>query len=111
MTTSAPGFTEQRTSNVVVEVNEATEVTPHLTTGAESTVVEVTAEAPVLNFETAEYGGHLTNQEIENIPVNNRRWSTLALLTPGVVVDTSGFGLLSFHAISPLLNNVDCRQL
>ena len=104
---SAPGFAEQRSNNVIVEVNEATEVSPHLTTGAESTVVEVTSEAPVLNLDSAEYGGHLTNVEIENIPVNNRRWSTLALLTPGVVVDTSGFGLLSFHAISPLLNNVE----
>ncbi len=107
VTVSAAGFSEVRSSNVTVEVNLATEVSPHLSTGETSTVVEVTSEAPVLNFESAEYGGHLTNQEIENIPVNNRRWSTLALLTPGVVVDTSGFGLLSFHAISPLLNNVE----
>ncbi len=107
VTVAAPGFNEVRSNNVVVEVNLATEVSPHLVTGAESTVVEVTSEAPVLNLDSAEYGGHLTNIEIENIPVNNRRWSTLALLTPGVVVDTSGFGLLSFHAISPLLNNVE----
>ena len=103
----AAGFSEVRLSKVVVEVNLATEVSPHLTTGEQATVVEVTAEAPVLNFESAEYGGHLTNVEIESIPLNNRRWSTLALLTPGVTVDTSGFGLLSFHAISPLLNNVE----
>ncbi len=107
VTVSAAGFSEVRSNNVTVQVNLATEVSPHLTTGAESTIVEVTSEAPVLNFESAEYGGHLSNQEIENIPINNRRWSTLALLTPGVVVDTSGFGLLSFHAISPLLNNVE----
>ena len=107
VTVSATGFSEVRSTNVVVEVNVATEVSPHLAAGEASTVVEVTSEAPVLNFESAEYGGHLSNQEIENIPINNRRWSTLALLTPGVVVDTSGFGLLSFHAISPLLNNVE----
>jgi hypothetical protein len=107
VTIKAPGFSEQRQSKVVVEVNLATEVSPHLTTGETSTVVDVTAEAPVLNFESAEFGGHLTNIEIESIPVNNRRWSSLALLTPGVVNDANGFGLLSFRAISPLLNNVE----
>ena len=107
VTISAAGFAPVREEKVTVEVNEATEVSPHLSTGESSAVVEVTAEAPVLNFESAEYGGHLDKVEIESIPVNNRRWSSLALLTPAVVNDANGFGLLSFRAISPLLNNVE----
>lgn len=107
VTVSAPGFSALKSDKVVVQVNEVTEVSPHLITGESSTVVEVTAEAPVLNFETSEFGGHLNTTEIESIPVNNRRWSSLALLTPGVVNDANGFGLLSFRAISPLLNNVE----
>ncbi len=107
VTISAPGFSAIKSDKVIVEVNEVTEVSPHLATGESSTIVEVTAEAPVLNFETSEFGGHLNNAEIESIPVNNRRWSSLALLTPGVVNDANGFGLLSFRAISPLLNNVE----
>ena len=50
-------------------------------------MVEVTAEVPVLKFDSPEFGGHLSNQEIENIPINNRRWSALALTTPGVTND------------------------
>ncbi len=107
VTISAAGFSEVKSDKVIVEVNEVTEVSPHLTTGESSTVVEVTAEVPVLNFDSPEFGGHLNNAEIENIPVNNRRWSSLALFTPGVVNDANGFGLLSFRAISPLLNNVE----
>ena len=103
---SAPGFSELRSSNVVVQVNQVTEVDPHLTTGAATSVVEVTADMPVLNFESAAYGGHLATQEIESIPINNRRWSALAVTTPGVTPNSDGFGLLSFRAISPLLNNV-----
>ena len=38
--------------------------------------------------------------------MNNYRWSAYALLTPGVVGDSSGFGLLSFRGQSTLLNNV-----
>ena len=61
----------------------------------------------MLKFESAEYGGHLDTTEIEQIPINNRRWSSLALTTPGVTNSSDGFGLLSFRAISPLLNVVE----
>ncbi len=107
VTITAPGFDVQRESNVTVEVNIATQLDEHLKTGSESQTVDVVAAAPVLNFEDPTYGGHLSNTEIESIPLNNRRWSTLALLTPGATVDTNGFGLIQFRAISPLLNNVE----
>ena len=46
------------------------------------------------------------NQEaISNLPINGGRWSSFAMLTPGVVSDSNGFGLLSFRGISTLLNN------
>src|SRR5215469_15304140 len=106
VTFSSQGFTERREKDVIVEVNSVTTLNPHLKTGDVSQTVEVTAEAPILNFDSPVYGGHLSNQEIENIPINNRRWSALALTTPGVTTNSDGFGLLSFRAISPLLNNV-----
>ncbi|GGA69597.1 hypothetical protein GCM10011507_21410 [Edaphobacter acidisoli] len=107
VTVSAAGFSAQRTAGVIVEVNIATTLDAHLETGQAAQTVEVTATAPVLNFEDATYGGHLSNTEIESIPINNRRWSTLALLTPGATVDVNGYGLIQFRAISPLLNNVE----
>ncbi len=106
VTISASGFSAQRSSNVVVQVNLVTEVNPHLQLGTTSQVVEVTADVPVLKFDTPSYGGQLSNTEIENIPINNRRWSSLSLLTPGVTNDAQGFGLISFRAIQPQLNNV-----
>ena len=45
-------------------------------------MVEVKAEIPAINFDSPEYGGHLATAEIESIPINNRRWSSLALTTP-----------------------------
>ncbi len=106
VTITAAGFAAQRQNGVVVEVNAVTAVNPHLTTGDTTTAIEVTAEVPVLKFDSAEFGGHLDNKEIENIPINNRRWSSLALTTPGVTNDASGFGLLSFRAIPSVLNMV-----
>lgn len=107
VTISSAGFSTQKQTGVIVQVNEVTEVNPHLTTGETTTAVEVTAEVPVLKFESAEYGGHLDTHEIEAIPINNRRWSALALTTPAVTNSSDGFGLLSFRAISPLLNVVE----
>ncbi len=107
ITVTAPGFSTSKTTQVVVAVNEVTEINPQLQTGASSDTVLVTADIPAINFESPDFGGHLSNREIENIPINNRRWSTLALTTPGVTVDTSGFGLLQFRAIAPTLNVVE----
>ncbi len=106
VTITAPSFSVERTTGVIVQVQEVTELNPHLVTGAASSTVEVTADIPAINFESPDFGGHLSNREIENIPINNRRWSTLALTTPGVTIDSNGYGLLQFRAIAPTLNNV-----
>ncbi len=107
LTFHAPGFNDQKVKGIIVQVNDVTEANTHLKTGETSTVVEVTADVPVIKFESGDFGGHLANNEIENIPINNRRWSSLALTTPAVTNDASGFGLLSFRAIASILNNVE----
>lgn len=106
VTIMAPGFAAVKAANVTTEVNVLTSFDQHLTAGAETQTVEVSAALPVLDFDSATYGGHLETTEIEAIPINNRRWSALSLLTPGATPNSDGFGLISFHAISPLLNNV-----
>ena len=106
VTISASGFGTRQEENVVVLVNQITEVTPHLATGSTAETVEVTSDLPVIQFDSPAFGGHLETREIENIPINNRRWSSLALTTPGVTNDASGFGLISFRAIPAVLNNV-----
>src|SRR5258708_28831218 len=82
VTITAPGFNPQKQNAVVVQVNQVTELNPHLTTGSSMTAVEVTADAPVLKFESADYGGHLDSKEIASIPINNRRSPSLAQTTP-----------------------------
>ena len=69
--------------------------------------VDVSADMPVLNYDSPDFTASLNQNAIDNIPVNNRRWSALALTTPGVVADSSGFGLVSIRGISPILNNVE----
>jgi hypothetical protein len=106
VTVTAPNFEKYESTNVVVQVGQATTLEPKLKAGAETTTVEVTAQAPVLNFESPDFSSNLNSKAIENIPINNRRWSALALSTPGVVSDSNGFGLVSVRGISPILNDV-----
>jgi outer membrane receptor protein involved in Fe transport len=105
VTVAAAGFGSYKTDALVV-LGQLTALTPHLKTGAESVVVEVTAQAPVLNFDSPEFTATLNERALADIPVNNQRWSSLALTTPGVVSESNGFGLVSIRGISPILNNV-----
>ncbi len=104
---ASSGFEGYNAKSVIVQVGQMTSLLPRLTTGAATTTVEVTSEASVLNFESPDFSTVINQTALANIPVNNRRWSALALSTPGVVPDTSGFGLISVRGISTLLNNVE----
>lgn len=106
VTVDATGFSASKTTQVIVTVGNVTTLNPHLATGSTEQTVEVVADIPAIDFSSATFGGHLSTSEIANIPINNRRWSSLALTTPGVTNDASGFGLLSFRGIPSVLNNV-----
>jgi Carboxypeptidase regulatory-like domain len=102
---AAAGFNAYKASAVVV-LGQTTEVSPHVTTGSATSVVDVVAQTPVLNFDSPDFTATLNTRALENVPVNNLRWSSLALTTPGVVSDSNGFGLVAIRGISPILNNV-----
>jgi len=106
VTVKANGFTEYLAKSVTVQVSQTTTLEPHLKAGSGDQVVEVTAEAPVLNFDAPDFTENLNTRALENVPVNNLRWSSLALTTPAVVSNSAGFGLVSVRGISELLNNV-----
>ncbi len=106
VTIVAAGFKEFREDKVLVQVSQLTTVTAHLATGSSTQVVEITSEAPILNLESPDFTANLNTRALQDVPVNNLRWSSLAMTTPGVVSDSNGFGLVSIRGISPILNNV-----
>jgi hypothetical protein len=105
VTITREGFAQYKAEQVIVEVGSITEVSPRLVVGGGKETVEVTAEAPQINYTSPEFAPTLNQEAISNLPINGGRWSSFALLTPGVVSNVSGFGLLSFRGISTLLNN------
>ncbi len=105
VTVHATGFAPFKAEKVTVTVGSLTPVAPHLTIGT-TEQVDVSAEVALVNVTSADFTQTLNQTAIENLPINGGRWSSFALLTPGVVADSSGYGLVSVRGISPLLNNV-----
>src|SRR5574341_602721 len=103
VTVNAGGFAAV-TQNAVVEVGRATELTVALSPQGVSGVVNVTAEAPVINTSQQDFSSNINQTSINELPINGRRWSNFVILTPGATPDGQ-FGLVSFRGISGLLNN------
>jgi hypothetical protein len=98
------GFADFQMLHVTVEVGRITEVEIPFSVAGTQEVVEVRDEVPAVNTEQPDFASNLTSAAIDNLPINGRRWSNFALLTPGVTLD-GNFGLISFRGISGLLNN------
>lgn len=101
---AASGFGDFTQEKVVVEVGRTTSLDVPLAIGAVTGAVEVTGEAPVINTTQQDFSTNVNQVSINNLPINGRRWSNFALLTPGAVPD-GAFGLISFRGVSGLLNN------
>ncbi len=106
VTVSAPGFDTFRSTAVAVTIGILNDVEPKLSVGSSATMIDVSGSNPIINTTSPDFSNTISQKILEDLPVNNYRWSAYALLTPGVVADSNGFGLLSFRGQSTLLNNV-----
>ncbi len=105
VTISAAGFANFKAEQVIVDVGRLSELSAKLSVAAAGATVLVSSELPQINTSSPDFGPIVDQAAIANLPINGGRWSDFALLTPGVVNNSSGFGLLSFRGISTLLNN------
>src|SRR5215203_2209090 len=98
-------FAPVTAERVIVEVGRETSLDLAMSVTGTSAQVEVTAgEAPVVNTNDMANATNIDQTQISELPINGRRASDFARLTPGV--NTEGdFGLNSFRGLSSLLNN------
>ena len=104
VTVNSPGFSPMTVDNVTVEIGRETSIEVALSVGPVTGSVDVSAEAPVINTTQQDFSSNLNQTSINELPVNGRRWSNFAILTPAANPD-GNFGLISFRGISGLLNN------
>ena len=97
-------FAPATAERVIVEVGRETSLDISLSVTGTSAQVEVTAEAPVINANDNSNATNIDQTQISELPINGRRASDFARLTPGVNPE-GDFGLNSFRGLSSLLNN------
>src|SRR5580698_7570475 len=85
LTITSPGFKRFERTNVQVEVAADLRIDVVLQTGDATQTIVVNEEVPLLNTTSSTLGGTLTNQEINDLPLNGRNYENLLQLRPGVV--------------------------
>jgi Carboxypeptidase regulatory-like domain/TonB dependent receptor-like, beta-barrel len=86
----AKGFKTTEHTGVLVQVGEDIRVDLTLQAGEQAQTITVTAEIPLVETTSASLGGALSNQTINELPLNGRNFENLITLRPGVMVYPGG---------------------
>uniref|UniRef100_Q01ZI5 TonB-dependent transporter Oar-like beta-barrel domain-containing protein n=1 Tax=Solibacter usitatus (strain Ellin6076) TaxID=234267 RepID=Q01ZI5_SOLUE len=96
VTIEGTGFKQAKFAAVPVSVGAVVTLDAHLEVGATQEIVDVTADAPVVETSRSQTSTVVDQKAIANLPINGRNFLDFAVLTPGVVRDPSRGGDLSF---------------
>jgi outer membrane receptor protein involved in Fe transport len=82
----ATGFRSERRTGVVIQLGQQARIDFRLQVGGVQETVEVSSGVPLLQTENATIAGVVSQERIESLPINGRKFDDLAVLTPGVTV-------------------------
>lgn len=88
VTITAPGFQKFTQQNVRVDVSQSIRVDASLQVGQATQEVTVSAAPPAIETDRVAVQTQLSGAQISSLPIPNRNFTNLALLTPGSVVNT-----------------------
>ena len=81
------GFQAWERSGILLEVGQDIAVDIVLQPGAQTQIVTVTEALPMVNTTSSTLGGTLSNETINDLPINGRNYQNLLELRPGVVLN------------------------
>jgi len=81
---TAKGFATKVETGVTLNIGAQVELNISLQVGAITQTVEVGSEAQEVQLASSNTGGVLLRNTVEDLPLNGRDWTSLALLQPGV---------------------------
>ena len=84
------GFATQVRKDIVLQINQVVQQDFKLQVGGVQQEVTVTGGAPLLNTESTEVGNVIGQRTIQQLPLNGRNFSQLALLVPGTTMGPVG---------------------
>lgn len=86
----AKGYQKYLQDGITLDVNQTATVVVHLRLGAETELVQVQADAQLVQSTVSSLGQTVLEREILDLPLDGRDFSQLGLLQPGVVPLTPG---------------------
>lgn len=99
------GFGSVLRERVTVAVGERVDVPFKLGVQSLAETLTVTADAPLINTQTAEIAATIEARRVLELPVNSRDFSRLALFSPAAKVSSSGVATLAFNGTDTAQNN------
>ena len=100
----AKGFKIEEHSGVLVEVGQTVRMDMVLQPGEQTQTITVSGEVPAINTTDATLGGTVSNQSINDLPLNGRNFERLLDLRPGNVT-APGAGTGSSNANGRRISN------
>src|SRR5271155_1582445 len=88
LTAQIAGFQSQIQKGVVITVGQIANLDFHLQVATTSSVIEVSAAPPVVETERGSQSNTITQQYIEDLPIDRRDYLNFTLLLPGVADST-----------------------
>ncbi len=104
VTARAEGFATSQSKDLVLNIGQTLTVNVSLQVAASDQIV-VTAEAPVIEVGRTQQASTVSEQAVENLPVNGRNFIDFVLTTPGVTRDVR-LGDISFAGQRGTLNSL-----
>jgi hypothetical protein len=107
--TTFAGFQTWVRENIRLEVGQDLTIDVVLLPGAQTETVTITEDVPLVNTTSATLGGTLSNQTINDLPLNGRNFTNLLELRPGVVLNlgnnSGGTGAAAANGLRPEQSN------
>ncbi|MGB6429548.1 MAG: TonB-dependent receptor [Candidatus Acidiferrales bacterium] len=103
VTVTKDGFAVYTHTDIVVQVGGRLTVDAALPLVSTQASITVTGETPLIETQKTALAQTVSENLVDGLPINGRRWEDFVLLTPGVTTDGTS-GLSSFRGISALYN-------
>ncbi len=95
LTVEKSGFRTMTLQGIQLLVAQKATVDVHLNVGSVTTTVQVSTQVPIVQTSTASPSTVIDEQQVVELPLNQREYGSFALLTPGTVTDRGGFATWS----------------
>lgn len=100
------GFRTVERQNIQLETGRDVRVDVQLSPGELNQTIQVTEAVPLVDTTSVTIGGTLSNQAINDLPVNGRNYQNLLILRPGVMITPGGGSLTqTTNGLRPEDNN------